>query len=541
MPRSTKHKVEKTGLGRVLIKKQQARRNKIKDSERHGEDIDDGEDWNRLNLKSVTNESNLEDFLNTASLAGTEFSAEKENVTLIESVSVAPVYQESTDAHNEEDEELLTIPRRPKWTREMKKYKLIEAEKREFLEWRRRVALVQERRNYMTTPFEKNLEFWRQIWRVVEKSNVLVQVVDARNPLLFYSKDLDKYAKEVDSSKQSVLLMNKSDFLTDKQREEWCKYFNQNNMSAFFFSAIAPEEDEDASSELNKSEESICQPNSPNILSVGKLACALYAFAMQAVDNKCPEIGYVTVGLVGYPNVGKSSTVNALLKSKKVATSATPGKTKHFQTIFLDKQFCLCDCPGLVFPNFVSTKAELIINGILPIDEMTNHVPPVNLVACSFSRKYFESFYGIRLRECEDKLESEELLNALGYLRGFMTPRGLPDHPKTARLLLKDFVNGKLLFCKSPPSIPQAEFHSLKIEERKHREMTPLERRIVIQEMSQSEFDQQFFRSDGSSMHVKGIMRPMGQLSLGSTLPPKKLNKNTKKDKSRRVYSHLDQ
>lgn len=496
-----------------------------------------------MNLKSVTNESNLEDFLNTASLAGTEFTAEKENVTLVESVSVASARRdESNNVLDEEDEQLLTIPRRPKWTREMKKFKLIEAEKREFLEWRRRVALIQEKRNYMTTPFEKNLEFWRQIWRVVEKSNVLVQVVDARNPLLFYSKDLDKYAKEVDPAKQSLLLMNKSDFLTEKQRQAWSNYFRENDMCAFFFSAIAPEED-DEGDESTKTTAVPCEPNSPQILSVGKLAAALHSFAMQAVGNTYPEVGYVTVGLVGYPNVGKSSTVNALIKSKKVATSATPGKTKHFQTIFLDKQFCLCDCPGLVFPNFVSTKAELIINGILPIDEMTNHVPPVNIVASLFTRKYFESFYGIRLRECEDNLESEELLNALGYLRGFMTPRGLPDHPKTARLLLKDFVNGKLLFCKAPPATPQAEYHTLKLEERKHREMTPNEKRIVIQEMSQSEFDLQFFHSNNSAMHVKGIMRPMGQLTLQTTasLPPKKLNKNSKKDKLRRVYSHLDQ
>lgn len=43
---------------------------------------------------------------------------------------------------------------------------------------------------------------------------------------------------------------------------------------------------------------------------------------------------YVTIGLVGYPNVGKSSTINALLADKKVSVSATPGKTKHFQVLW---------------------------------------------------------------------------------------------------------------------------------------------------------------------------------------------------------------
>jgi GTP-binding protein EngB required for normal cell division len=52
------------------------------------------------------------------------------------------------------------------------------------------------------------------------------------------------------------------------------------------------------------------------------------------------------VGLVGYPNVGKSSTINAIFGSKKTAVAPTPGKTKHFQTLNVSPTICLCDCPG---------------------------------------------------------------------------------------------------------------------------------------------------------------------------------------------------
>lgn len=80
------------------------------------------------------------------------------------------------------------------------------------------------------------------------------------------------------------------------------------------------------------------------------------------------------VGLVGYPNVGKSSTINAILGAKKVTVSATPGKTKHFQTLPIpnERRVMLCDCPGLVFPSFASTKASMTCDGILPIDNATN-------------------------------------------------------------------------------------------------------------------------------------------------------------------------
>ncbi len=52
----------------------------------------------------------------------------------------------------------------------------------------------------------------------------------------------------------------------------------------------------------------------------------------------------IAVGFCGYPNVGKSSTINKLMQEKKVTVSATPGKTKHFQSLFLNDEICLLDC-----------------------------------------------------------------------------------------------------------------------------------------------------------------------------------------------------
>ena len=52
-----------------------------------------------------------------------------------------------------------------------------------------------------------------------------------------------------------------------------------------------------------------------------------------------------------------------------------------FQTLFVDKTLMLCDCPGLVMPSFVSTKAAMVVNGILPIDQMRDYIPPVSLIS----------------------------------------------------------------------------------------------------------------------------------------------------------------
>lgn len=79
--------------------------------------------------------------------------------------------------------------------------------------------------------------------------------------------------------------------------------------------------------------------------------------------------GILTVGCVGFPNVGKSSLMNALMGKKVVSVSKTPGHTKHFQTIFLTNNVRLCDCPGLVFPTCVPRKLQVLI-GSYPIAQL---------------------------------------------------------------------------------------------------------------------------------------------------------------------------
>lgn len=170
---------------------------------------------------------------------------------------------------------------------------------------------------------------------------------------------------------------------------------------------------------------------------------------------------------MGYPNVGKSSTINALIGAKKVSVSSTPGKTKHFQTIHLSEKVLLCDCPGLVFPNFATTKAELVCNGILPIDQLREFTGPAGLVAKRIPQPFLEALYGMKIavRPLEEGGNgiptAEEMLSAYARARGFTrTGQGQPDESRAARYILKDYVNGKLLFCQPPPlDIDPIEFN----------------------------------------------------------------------------------
>ena len=366
-------------------------------------------------------------------------------------------------------------------------------------------------------PFEKNLEVWRQLWRVVEKSDVLVQIVDSRNPLLFRSlscslmiircPDVDKYVKEVHPMKRSMLIVNKADLIPEHVRIEWGRYFDSVNLSFVFFSAKASssviekelekeeakveeavseqeetseeeekeerrslstnafaslmsdddeseqeseeeseqeekekeekeeetkEEEQPVSSDLanyDLEEESAPAPQesaTPEEEEAKRLASSIAADEQASLDAlHCTEeerhryrihdrdevlatleretsAAYEdvkkydqehgieagewaerrpTVGMLGFPNVGKSSLINVLLGvtatshgSVRVAVGATPGKTKHLQTCILSDSLMLCDCPGLVFPVFMNTKADLLFNGILPASNMREYI-----------------------------------------------------------------------------------------------------------------------------------------------------------------------
>ena len=465
-----------------------------------------------VKMRSVTEQGALDEFLSTAELAGTDFTAEKmNNVKIIHTDQKNPYLlsaneERSATRKQAKNKGRLTVPRRPKWDESTTPRQLDVQERESLLDWRRGLAELQENDDLLMTPFERNLEVWRQLWRVIERSDLVVQIVDARNPLLFRSEDLEKYVREVDSKKRNLLLVNKADMMTHAQREAWADYFQEKGITYRFFSAHLAKEMMEAAEDPDGVQPQLLQEDlklkpapASLVAEANKLAHPDdqkdedWSSEEDAVDNSADESSLLrshrikiltveeleslflenapvddtsahktTIGLVGYPNVGKSSTINALFGAKRVSVSSTPGKTKHFQTLHLSDQVVLCDCPGLVFPNFATTKAELVCNGILPIDQLREVSGPVGLVAQRIPLAFLEAVYGIKIhvRPMEEggtgTSTASELLRAYARARGFATTgQGQPDESRAARYVLKDYVSGKLLFCHPPPHDPE--------------------------------------------------------------------------------------
>ena len=212
---------------------------------------------------------------------------------------------------------------------------------------------------------------------------------------MFYaSHDLATYVSEVAGGKTSVFLLNKADYLTAEQRQIWAEFFKRSDMKTLFFSAT------DINDRLavghskivtgSQQQEDMIEFNTSAIMEPPAVLAALKSL------SPTPDSG-VTVGFVGYPNVGKSSTINRFLENRRLQVSATPGKTKHYQTHVLSGgRVTLVDGPGLVIPSLHMTKAEMVLSGILPIDNLTDPMPCINqLLSTRTPFAQVVSHYGI--------------------------------------------------------------------------------------------------------------------------------------------------
>lgn len=437
-------------------------------------------------LTSILEQDSLNEFTDLVNLSKKKFEVEKhvhlmegqETVknpnsaifkSVIEEGAIRPIYAP------------LKLPRKPKWNKNMTKEELVSNENHAFLEWRRDVAMMEEGNvSLAITPFEKNIAVWKQLWGVVEKCQVLIQIVDARNPYFYYSADLEKYIKELDENKHYLLLLNKSDYLDETQIQHWSDYFKEKGVEHLFFSALnekakctpkpeipkvgvsnellgeikeAIEVDDEEVVEIEViekmvQEEKLTFLDDTHIYTREELLRVLRVFIRQRCAKPEGKDGRYTVGMVGYPNVGKSSVINVLLGAKKVGVASRPGKTKHYQSIYMGNDICLCDCPGLVFPSFAASKAEMVCCGVIPIDNLKDIKVPMNLVAKRIPKEMFEKVYKMKL---PDNPTATEVMQIYAGYQGYVTGNGVPDENKSARIMLKDYNNGKLLFVHLRP------------------------------------------------------------------------------------------
>ncbi|XP_015175406.1 PREDICTED: guanine nucleotide-binding protein-like 1 [Polistes dominula] len=306
----------------------------------------------------------------------------------------------------------IDMPKRPLWNYVMQKSEVESREEKYFHNYKR---LLREDVSY----YETNLEFWRQLWRVIEMSDILLVIVDIRFAPLMFPPYLYTFIKE-ELGKDMILILNKIDLASPALTLAWRNYFAnlypdlhilmftsfpnntlKNNTKDQGTKKLCKRERLKMASEkaLQLLEE--CKTIVGDKVDLGswnaKIQEEMHSkMDVEDIDRKNDvviekqDFGYIkhekykngilTIGCIGTPNVGKSSLINSLIGKKVVSVSRTPGHTKHFQTIFLTKTVCLCDCPGLVFPSLIPRPLQILM-GLYPIAQVRDPYRSIRFIA----------------------------------------------------------------------------------------------------------------------------------------------------------------
>ncbi|KAJ4358782.1 GTPase required for pre-60S ribosomal subunit nuclear export and maturation [Didymosphaeria variabile] len=178
-----------------------------------------------------------------------------------------------------------------------------------------------------------------------------------------------------------------------------------------------------------------------NSFGKGSLISLLRQFSQLHADRK-----QISVGLIGYPNVGKSSIVNTL-RNKPVCTVAPiAGETKVWQYITLMKRIYLIDCPGIVPPNQQDTDEELLLRGSVRVENVAWPAQYVEAVLRRVQPKHLQRTYDVT-----GYTDSTSFLELLCRKMGRLLKGGEADLDAVARIVLNDWIRGKIPWFTPPP------------------------------------------------------------------------------------------
>lgn len=327
--------------------------------------------------------------------------------------------------------------------------------------------------------FELNLETWRQLWRVLEFSDILLIIVDVRYASLQFPPSLYAYIIRT-LKKNAIVILNKVDLVTAEAVIAWRHYFkelypelpvvlfasysrapkdqqkrarnakaHQRSMKGVFniFREVQRivQNDVDLSTWESKIRDDMRDNQDDDLIDVLKTQVEGVLHIINNVDttphqHSRYQNGVLTIGCIGFPNVGKSSLINALKGRKVVSVSRTPGKTKHFQTIFLTHNVRLCDCPGLVFPSRTPKRLQVLL-GSFPISQLQVPYRSLKLLAEHID---LPKLLRLQLPDDYEVWSAVAISDAWAYKRGFLTAKAArPDRYRAANNILRMCLAGQ--------------------------------------------------------------------------------------------------
>uniref|UniRef100_A0A672KAR9 Nucleolar GTP-binding protein 2 n=1 Tax=Sinocyclocheilus grahami TaxID=75366 RepID=A0A672KAR9_SINGR len=265
---------------------------------------------------------------------------------------------------------------------------------------------------------------WGELYKVIDSSDVIIQVLDARDPMGTRSQSIESYLKKEKPWKHLIFVLNKCDLIPTWVTKRWVAVLSQEHPTLAFHASLT------------------------NSFGKGSLIQLLRQFGKQ-----------ISVGFIGYPNVGKSSVINTL-RSKKVCNVAPlAGETKVWQYITLMRRIFLIDCPGVVYPSDDS-ETDIVLKGVVQVEKIRNPEDHIGAVLERAKAEYIQKTYRI-----PSWSSAEDFLEKLAFRTGKLLKGGEPDLSTVSKMVLNDWQRGRIPFFVKPPGAqPMLEMPEMETE-----------------------------------------------------------------------------
>ncbi|RPD68714.1 P-loop containing nucleoside triphosphate hydrolase protein [Lentinus tigrinus ALCF2SS1-7] len=279
----------------------------------------------------------------------------------------------------------------------------------------------------------------RALHKVIDESDIIILVLDARDPEGCRSRLVEEEVRRREGEgKRLVFVLNKvgdlsntfhlTDLVPRENAQAWLRYLRHSTPTLPFKSAGSHQR-----SNLSSS-------TAPALLRL------LKAYK--------PSAQSITVGIVGYPNVGKSSLINSLKRSKVCAVAAQPGHTKELQTVQLERGLKIIDSPGVVFDDDAfddgksQRKSNILLRNVVKVEDIEDPVAIVEEIIARTDHAVLKKLYNV-----EDYTSPLEFLTMVALTTGRLLKGGTPDILAAARQILADWNHQKIPYFSSPPEL----------------------------------------------------------------------------------------
>lgn len=265
---------------------------------------------------------------------------------------------------------------------------------------------------------------WGEFYKVIDCSDVILHVIDARNVPGTRCTMIERHVGNNAKHKHLIFVLNKIDLVPNWVAKRWIGVLSAVRPTIAFHASMT------------------------HAFGKGALISLLRQFGKLHEDKQM-----ISVGVIGYPNVGKSSVINTLISKKSCKVAPVPGETKIWQYISLFKRISLIDCPGVVVNTADDTETDSVLKGVVRAERLENPEDFIPAILEQVKREHIAAQYSLPKSGEKTWTDHLDLLAKISLRSGKLLKGGEPCIRSSAITMINDYQRGKLPHYVPPPEL----------------------------------------------------------------------------------------